>query len=210
MGGKREANRGQTDTTDARTTPTKQTEAMPNPTATFETTAGNITCEIYLDQMPVTASNFIDLANSGFYNGLHFHRVIPDFMDQFGWHSMLKQLSPSAWPQLRHHPGILGSGHTWPLVAPHSSSAWRFQRPRAPVAPKCWLAQGYVAAVWSCCGGLVANSCSCRCHHQAARTRRTRSQAARARAARRTAPTRTLRRATRARARVRGRLGLDG
>ena len=72
---------------------------MPNPTATFETTAGNITCEIYLDQMPVTASNFIDLANSGFYNGLHFHRVIPDFMDQFGGHSMLKQLSPPAWPQ---------------------------------------------------------------------------------------------------------------
>merc|ERR1712232_53332 len=29
-------------------------------------------------------SNFIDLANSGYYNGLHFHRVIPDFMDQFG------------------------------------------------------------------------------------------------------------------------------
>lgn len=28
--------------------------------------------------------NFIDLANKGFYNGLHFHRVIPDFMNQFG------------------------------------------------------------------------------------------------------------------------------
>merc|ERR1712137_1466555 len=40
--------------------------------------------EIFLDQCPITASNFIDLANSGFYNGLHFHRVIPDFMDQFG------------------------------------------------------------------------------------------------------------------------------
>merc|ERR1711988_865208 len=39
---------------------------------------------IFLEQMPVTASNFIDLAQSGFYNGLHFHRVIPDFMDQFG------------------------------------------------------------------------------------------------------------------------------
>merc|ERR1711988_1547903 len=39
---------------------------------------------IFLEQMPVTASNFIDLANSGFYNGVHFHRVIPDFMDQFG------------------------------------------------------------------------------------------------------------------------------
>merc|ERR1711907_215608 len=40
--------------------------------------------EIYLDRVPITASNFIDLARSGFYNGLHFHRVIPDFMDQFG------------------------------------------------------------------------------------------------------------------------------
>ncbi|CAE7277169.1 Peptidyl-prolyl cis-trans isomerase A [Symbiodinium microadriaticum] len=34
--------------------------------------------------VPVTASNFIDLARSGFFNGLHFHRVIPDFMAQFG------------------------------------------------------------------------------------------------------------------------------
>ena len=34
-------------------------------------------------QDAITASNFIDLAQSGFYNGLHFHRVIPDFMDQY-------------------------------------------------------------------------------------------------------------------------------
>merc|ERR1719183_1215357 len=57
---------------------------MPNPTATFETSMGNIKCEIFLEQMPITVSNFIDLAKSGFYNGLHFHRVIPGFMDQFG------------------------------------------------------------------------------------------------------------------------------
>ena len=57
---------------------------MPNPVATFETTMGNIKCEIFLDRVPITASNFIDLAKSGFYNGLHFHRVIPNFMDQFG------------------------------------------------------------------------------------------------------------------------------
>jgi len=57
---------------------------MPNPIATFNTSEGVIKCEIFLDQMPITASNFIDLANTGFYNGLHFHRVIPDFMDQFG------------------------------------------------------------------------------------------------------------------------------
>ena len=31
---------------------------------------------------PITAWNFINLAQSGFYNGLHFHRVIPDFMNQ--------------------------------------------------------------------------------------------------------------------------------
>ena len=55
---------------------------MPNPIATFSTTMGDIKCEIYLDKMPITASNFIDLAQSGFYNGLHFHRVIPNFMDK--------------------------------------------------------------------------------------------------------------------------------
>jgi len=57
---------------------------MPNPTATFDTTMGKITCTIFLDEMPITGSNFIDLAKTGFYNGLHFHRVIPQFMDQFG------------------------------------------------------------------------------------------------------------------------------
>ena len=57
---------------------------MPNPIATFETSAGTFKAEIYLDKMPITASNFIDLCNTGFYNGIHFHRVIPDFMNQFG------------------------------------------------------------------------------------------------------------------------------
>ena len=57
---------------------------MANPTATFVTTLGSFTAEIYLDKMPVTARNFLDLAKSGFYNGLHFHRVIAGFMSQFG------------------------------------------------------------------------------------------------------------------------------
>jgi cyclophilin family peptidyl-prolyl cis-trans isomerase len=57
---------------------------MANPTATFETSLGTFTAEIFLDQMPNTATNFIKLAQSGFYNGLHFHRVIRDFMVQFG------------------------------------------------------------------------------------------------------------------------------
>jgi cyclophilin family peptidyl-prolyl cis-trans isomerase len=57
---------------------------MPNPTATFETSLGNFTAEIFLDKMPITANNFIKLAKSGFYDGLHFHRVIKEFMVQFG------------------------------------------------------------------------------------------------------------------------------
>merc|ERR1711937_137290 len=58
--------------------------AMANPTATFNTTMGSFKAEIYLDRVPRTASNFIDLCKTGFYNGVHFHRVIPGFMDQFG------------------------------------------------------------------------------------------------------------------------------
>merc|ERR1712166_527409 len=55
-----------------------------NPVATFDTTEGKFTAEIFLDRVPRTASNFMDLATSGFYNGIHFHRVIPGFMNQFG------------------------------------------------------------------------------------------------------------------------------
>ncbi len=57
---------------------------MANPTATLETSLGTITVELFTDVMPETAGNFIKLAQSGFYDGLHFHRVINDFMIQFG------------------------------------------------------------------------------------------------------------------------------
>ncbi len=57
---------------------------MANPTATFDTTEGQFEVELFVDQMPITAGNFIKLANDGFYDGLHFHRVIDNFMIQFG------------------------------------------------------------------------------------------------------------------------------
>lgn len=57
---------------------------MANPTATLETSLGNIEVELFTEQMPITAGNFIKLAKSGFYDGLHFHRVIKNFMIQFG------------------------------------------------------------------------------------------------------------------------------
>lgn len=58
--------------------------AMANPIALLETSLGNIKVELFMDQMPVTAGNFVNLAKSGFYDGLHFHRVINGFMLQFG------------------------------------------------------------------------------------------------------------------------------
>jgi len=57
---------------------------MPNPIATFDTSEGSFKAEIFLAEMPITAGNFIKLAQDGFYDGLHFHRVIPGFMCQFG------------------------------------------------------------------------------------------------------------------------------
>lgn len=57
---------------------------MGNPVATFETTLGSFDVELFADQMPVTAGHIAKLAKSGFYDGLHFHRVIPNFMIQFG------------------------------------------------------------------------------------------------------------------------------
>ena len=57
---------------------------MPNPVATFETSLGEFKVEVFADKMPITAKNFVDLANTQFYDGLHFHRVIDNFMIQFG------------------------------------------------------------------------------------------------------------------------------
>jgi len=57
---------------------------MANPTAVCETSLGTFTVELFVDKMPITAGNFVDLAKSGFYDGLHFHRVIDKFMIQFG------------------------------------------------------------------------------------------------------------------------------
>ncbi|MCU0242201.1 MAG: peptidylprolyl isomerase [Vicinamibacteria bacterium] len=67
---------------------------MSNPIAVFDTTLGTFKAEIYSDQMPITASNFIKLAESGFYNNLHFHRVIKGFMIQFGCPHSKDPMSP--------------------------------------------------------------------------------------------------------------------
>jgi len=52
--------------------------------ALFDTDRGSIKVELFPDQAPLTVANFVNLAKRGFYNGLNFHRVIPDFMIQGG------------------------------------------------------------------------------------------------------------------------------
>jgi peptidyl-prolyl cis-trans isomerase B (cyclophilin B) len=54
------------------------------PKAIMETDKGTINLELFDKDAPNTVANFTKLAKSGFYNGLKFHRVIPDFMIQGG------------------------------------------------------------------------------------------------------------------------------
>jgi peptidyl-prolyl cis-trans isomerase B (cyclophilin B) len=53
-------------------------------TATIQTSKGKMKVELYEKDAPGTVKNFCDLANKGFYNGLTFHRVIPNFVIQGG------------------------------------------------------------------------------------------------------------------------------
>jgi len=55
-----------------------------NITAAMETSKGTINITLYPDQTPVTVASFVNLATNNFYDGLNFHRVIPNFMIQGG------------------------------------------------------------------------------------------------------------------------------
>ena len=71
-------------------TPEEQEIANPeitntmNPTAELNTSMGTIEIELFEDTMPITVGNFVSLAESGFYDGIKFHRVIDGFMIQGG------------------------------------------------------------------------------------------------------------------------------
>ena len=53
-------------------------------TATFDTSRGQIVCDLFTKDAPVTVNNFVVLAREGFYDETKFHRVIEDFMVQGG------------------------------------------------------------------------------------------------------------------------------
>ncbi len=64
--------------------PAMQIDAAKSYTATFDTSKGAITCELFPKEAPKTVNNFVFLAREGFYDGTTFHRVIQNFMIQGG------------------------------------------------------------------------------------------------------------------------------
>lgn len=54
------------------------------PKATIKTNRGDITIQLFPEQAPKTVENFVELAKKDYYNGVIFHRVIPEFMIQGG------------------------------------------------------------------------------------------------------------------------------
>jgi len=69
-----------------------------NPTAILHTTMGVIQLELFADKAPISTENFINYANSGFYNGTIFHRVIGNFMIQGGGFTADMKQKPTALP----------------------------------------------------------------------------------------------------------------
>ncbi len=64
--------------------PKMQIDPAKSFTATFDTTKGQIVCELFPGDAPNTVNNFVFLAREKFYDGTKFHRVIEDFMVQGG------------------------------------------------------------------------------------------------------------------------------
>jgi cyclophilin family peptidyl-prolyl cis-trans isomerase len=84
---------------------------MANQTATIETTHGTIELELFSDDAPETVANFAKLAGEGFYDGLVFHRVIPDFMIQGGCPQGTGTGGPgyTFGDEINHHPIVRGT-----------------------------------------------------------------------------------------------------
>ena len=107
-----------------------------NPIVTIEMESGAVMSgELYPEIAPNTVNNFIALANSGFYDGVVFHRVIPGFMIQGGCplgtgtggpgYSIHGEFSGNGFKQndLRHTQGVLSMART---MAPNSAGSQFF------------------------------------------------------------------------------------
>ncbi|MBK6953326.1 MAG: peptidylprolyl isomerase [Crocinitomicaceae bacterium] len=86
--------------------------------AIITTNKGVMTADLYDKETPITVGNFVKLAKSGFYNGLTWHRVIPDFVIQGGCPTGTGTGGPG-WtipcevtaPKQHHDRGVLSMAH---------------------------------------------------------------------------------------------------
>ena len=105
--------------------------------AIFKTNKGEINLELYGEKAPVTVANFINLSKRGYYDGLIFHRVIPDFMIQGGCPQGTGtggpgyQFKDEFHPTLRHDTaGILSMANSGPgtngsqFFITHTETPW--------------------------------------------------------------------------------------
>lgn len=79
----------------------------------MQTSEGVVTLEVFTEEMPITAGNFLKLVDEGYYDGLHFHRVIKGFMIQGGCPNSSDPSSPRC--------GTGGPGYT--IEDEHPSNA---------------------------------------------------------------------------------------
>lgn len=89
--------------------------------ATFDTNRGTIKVELFAEKTPKTVGNFESLCEKNYYDGLKFHRVIPDFMIQGGCPQGTGTGGPGYQfedefdPELRHDgPGVLSMANAGP------------------------------------------------------------------------------------------------
>ena len=97
--------------------------------ATLITSKGEITFTLFADKAPLTVTNFLNLAKSGFYDGVRFHRIIEDFMAQVGDPLSKDESQKAMWgtggpgyriadefsPELKHDkPGIVSMANAGP------------------------------------------------------------------------------------------------
>jgi len=127
----------------------KNAQAIQEPTAIFETTAGNITCTLFPDKAPLTVANFIGLATGTkdwkdpktgkmmhgvpLYNGTIFHRVIPNFMIQGAIpraRDRAIRATASKMSSVPISPLTSPAGWRWPIADPERTA-------RSFSSPKC-------------------------------------------------------------------------
>ena len=105
-------------------------------TAVITTSKGPIRIKLHDDKAPMTVANFVNLAQRGFYDGLKFHRVIPDFMIQGGCPEGSGRGGPGyrfrdeIVPGLGHDQGVLSMANAGPgtngsqFFITHTETPW--------------------------------------------------------------------------------------